>query len=298
MKLKKKTLIIAAAAAFLAIILLSIYLARSPVIIVTDLSLVMLYGEKRIKAETAKASLPMLRRVKTAGIADDAGEDIVQFAITGISKRPYCVIFPLRFAQAARVYREQHPKIPVVILEGRYSEEANPASFAIGGNTSDYFLYKTDINADFYRAGLAAAVLDRENDGKIAVFLEPGIQNQAREAFNRALNDSGKPLQAFFYNNYDQFSGIDNLSCVLLAGVGFEFLDKNNDIPVIVFSWTNPDFLPFDAVLLFNDSPWILAGEAAGMVSAGMTNGRILSKTRVFNRVNIDKTTLRKLRKI
>jgi len=298
MKINRFNLAVSLAAVFIAALPFIIFLIRAPVLVVTDLSFAQLYGGARIQKQAAGASFSLFRPVKIVAVADDAGDDIAQIAISETSSRPYCVIIPLRFAQAARLYREKNPLVPVVILEGRFSEGSNPAEFAIGNNTDDYFLYKTDINADFYRAGMAAALLDGDKNGKIAVFLDAGIQTQAREAFFRALNDLDKPMQSTFFTSYSQNYDISELSCLVLAGVGAEHLEKEAGVPVVFFSWIDPSFLPNDVVLLYNDSPWVQIKEAVRMVSAKMTKNQIPSKGEVLPSKNIDKRILRKLKKL
>ena len=279
------------------------FLSLAPVLIITEHSFAFLYNESRIRRELISSSFALYRPVKIVTIADDVSADIIQFAIAEVSENPFCVIFPLRFALAARMYREQNPEIPVVLLEGRYPENANPASYAIGsGNYNDYFVYRTDMTGDFYFAGQAAAILDGEKNGRIAVLLESNIPIQAREAFTRALSDMEKPLQTSFYTSYSSFSnavsrGLD-LSCVVLAGIGSEYLENSSDIPVIFFSWINLLFLPDNIIVVFNDAPLAQAVEAVKMVAAGMTKGQIVSKREIVARKKIDKETLHKLQNI
>jgi hypothetical protein len=298
MKHRRKTLIFISFLTFSAVVVLAVFLVRPPVLIVSDLSFSELYGVKRLRVEIAHASLVLFRRVKPVVVADDAGDDIVQAAVEGASKKPLCVLFPLRFARIAHNYREKNANISVVLLEGRYAEAANPASFAIGGNIEDYFIYKTDISTDFYRAGLAAAILDNEKDERIVIFLESGLQTQAREAVSKALNDVDKPLKTSFFTSFTQFSGNRNVSCVILAGNGAEYPDKYSDVPVIYFTWINPELIPADIVLVFNDSPWVQAVSAVRMVQAGMKKGQIPSKILFLGGKGVDKNTIRKLRKI
>jgi hypothetical protein len=276
-----------------------IFLVRSPVLIVTDESFVSLYGASRSRTESIRPSLALFRRVKNVTVADDAGGDVVQFAIAEASEKPFCVLFPLRFAQAARIYREQNPEVPVILLEGRYEQDARAAAFAIGrDNDEDYFIYQTDIEADFYRAGLAAGIIDGEKNGKMAVFLESRIQKQASEAFSRALKDAEKPVQTSFFTTFAQFSNPTDVSCVVLAGIGAEFLEKNFNIPVIFFSWLDPALIPSDVILVFDDSPWVQAVPASRMAAAGVKKGQIRSKIWVLPDKNIDREALRKLKKL
>ena len=304
--MKKKNIIkIAVPLAVLAAIAIPVlyFITSAPVLIIADHSFILLYGESRTRNELASSSMALFRPVKLVTIADDVSADIIQFAIAEVSQNPFCVIFPLRFAQAARMYREQNPGIPAVLLEGRYPQNTNPASFAIGSNNNDdYFIYNTDIIRDFYLAGRAAAILDGGKNGRIAVLLESSVSAQAREAFISAFNGMEKPPQTTFYSSYTSFSnavqrGAD-LSCVVLAGIGSEYLENQSDIPVIFFSWINLIFLPDNIVMVFNDSPFAHAVKAVEMVAAGMTTGQIVSKREVIAGKKIDKEILQKLQNI
>ena len=276
-----------------------IFFARAPVLIVIEESFLPLYGEARIKAELARSSLSLYRRVKNVTVADDAGDDLIQIAASGASKKPFCVIFQLRFAQAAKFYREQKPEVPVILLEGRYAEDANPSIFGIGRDKNDdYFIYKTDIDADFYRAGIAAGLIDEYKNGRIVVFLEPHIRTQARDAFSRAFKEMEKPQQPVYYTTFSQFSTSTDITCVVCAGSGAEFMEKTPDVPVIFFSWLSPALIPDDVALLFDDSPWVQAVPAARMAAAGVKKGLIPSKIRVLSGKNIDGQTLKKLKKL
>jgi len=298
MRLRSKTIKIAAVLTVSFFAALIVFIVRPPVLIISDLSFAGLYGKNRLRSETAYSSFVLFRRLKYVAVADDAGDDIVLTAVEKASLGPFCVIFPLRFAKVARSFREKNPAVPVVILEGRSNTEDNPVDFAIGGNTEDYFIYKTDISADFYRAGLAAAIIDGDKSERIAVFLEPNINIQAKDAFLKAQNDINKPQQTSFFTVFSQFSGNQGISCVVLGGIGAEYLDKYSGIPVIFFTWINPELIPLDVVLVFNDSPPIQIVPAVRMVQSGMTKGKIQSKILFTGGKGVDKVTVRKLRKI
>ena len=282
----------------LAAVTLFFFFSRSPVLIVTDQSSVLLYGESRSQKELLRASLALFRRVRAVSVVDDTGDDILQYAIAEVSAEPFCVLFPVRFARAARFYREQNPAVPVVLLEGRYSEGANPASPVISGDTDDYFIFKTDITADFYLAGLAAAALDGGKNGKIAVFLESHLQIQAREAFLCAINGLEKPLETFFFMSFAQYYDIPDLSCVVLTDIGASFFENNHNIPVIFFTWIDPSMIPADVAMVFDDSPWTQTVDAVKMVSSRMTRGQIPSKREILPGNGIDKGILKKLRNL
>jgi len=271
------------------------YFSRSPVLIITDLAFISLYGEARIKQESLLSSFMLFRRVRIVSVADDASDDITRIAITDVSSDPFCVIFPLRFIRCARIYREQNPEIPVVILEGRHGNFSTDS--VIGGNKSDYYIYKTDINTEFQKAGMAAAAIDMGKNGKIAVFMDPQIQTQATDAFLQGMNSYENPPQALFFNNFIQYSEIPNLSCVVLAGSGVEFLENNEKPLIIFFSWVDPALLPAETALLINDSSLAQTVEAVRMVMAGQKEGLLQSKFVSFNKSYIDRKILRKIYK-
>jgi hypothetical protein len=296
MRRKHKTLTVAASLALAAVIPLVIFNTRPPVLIVTEQSFIDLYGGKRLRKEAFFSSFAMFRPVKTVVSANDAGDDIVPFAIAEISISPYCVLLPLRFAKSAQRYRELNPDIPVVLLEGRYPENENPAERALGANNSEFFIYKTDINDDFYRAGLAVSALksmaelkkddstpETGKNGKIAVFLNRNL-TQMNDVFLRGLYDSGFLSETKIFTSFSQYSEIPDLSCVILAGPGFEYMDKKAGIPIVSFTWIDPFLLPSDVVMVVNDSPWAQARQAVKMAGAGEKRGVIKSEFLILDK--------------
>ena len=272
--------------AILAILALFItFQSRSPVLIVSEEAFIVLYGKERIKKEILYNSLTMFRRVKMVILANDAGDDIVPHAVTLVSSRPLCVLFPSRFSRSAKLYKEQNPDIPAIILAGRYT-----------GNIPGFdYIYKTDIENDFKKAGLAA--LQIAGEGRIAVFLESSIEKQAKEAFLDSIGEEKTP-NVRFYTSYSANMQTSELSCAVLSGIGGEFIEGNEKIPIILISWLNPVYLPSNIVLIINDSPTIQVGEVVRLLSAGEKEGRIESKIIAQNSKNIDRKILRKIRKI
>jgi len=295
LKLNKKTAIIAAIV--LAVISpLFVFYVRSPVLIVTEQSFIELYGKERINDESFSASLALFRPVKIVAVANDAGEDVVPFAVTEAAIRPFCVLFPLRFTKSAKLYRDLAPNIPIVVLEGRYPEGESPSENILGAENSEYFIFKTDINDDFYRVGLAVTEIKQKplkideiytlqsgKKDKIIVFLEQRL-NEMKDVFLKGLYDKGKLLETRFFNSYTQSYEAPDLFCVVLAGLGNEFLDKKAEVPVISFTWLNPSLLPFDVVLAVNDSPLAQVRQAVKMVKNGVKKGLIKSEFRVLDK--------------
>ena len=298
-KAKPKKLVILIGAAIALLTPCVIFLCRSPVIIVADTASMLLGGEARIRRESAAAAFALFRPVKTIIMADDAGDDVIPYAIDKASRRPYCVLFPLRFARSAQQYRQLNPNTLIVILEGRFGENNTPALTALGGSQVGYFIYRTDINADFFGAGLAAYILDKEsnieNNGRIVVFLEPGVQRQGREAFFRAINTLENPPETVFLTSFSQYSEIPGLSCVVLAGTGIEFLEHDLSVPMILFSRIDPALVPNEVVIVLDDSPWAQAARAVRMAAGGLAEGEIPSKFIFKNTQKISRRALRKI---
>jgi hypothetical protein len=144
---------------------------------------------------------------------------------------------------------------------------------------------------------MAAAALDMNKNGKTAVFLEYYFQTQARESFLRALNQLEMPPEARFFNYFSQYIEIPDLSSVVLAGAGAEYLELENIVPVIFLTWINPSLLPSEVVLVINDSPWAQAAQAVRMVSAGVKNGRIKSKFQFLKGITLDRKAKRRILK-
>ena len=178
---------------------------RPPVLIICEQSFLELYGVKRVKHESLLSSAAIFRLVKTVPVANEASDDIISLAAGDEPTPPFCVIFPVRLAKAAMLYREQNPLIPVVLQEGRFPSNER-TSLTIGADNPKYFFYSTDVDYDFYRAGTAAAAIvkaaqnaqnieketedDTENQitGKIAVFWNTSFSGPINN-FKQAISD-------------------------------------------------------------------------------------------------------------
>jgi len=289
--MKRKITIIAVIVGIALAIPFAVFFARPPVLVVADISFIRLYGESRMRRENFRSSLRLFRPVKTVSTADESGDDIVQFAVAEISTRPFCVIFPFRFSGAARLYRDQNPSIHVVLLEGMYPENHRPDDF------NGIFVYKTDIDADFYRAAAVAAIIQGNNLGKIAVFVDTRLQEQCRDAFLRAFSEMENPPEPLFFTSFSQYSEIPGLSCVVLAGTGAEYFENFSGVPVIFFTWIDPSMIPDDVVLVADDSPWVQVPQAVRMAASGSTGGPVKSNFLILNEKKLDSGALRKIKK-
>ncbi|MCL2180460.1 MAG: hypothetical protein FWB83_04965 [Treponema sp.] len=293
MKLTPLKIVIIASTAAALIIPLLIFNLKDPVLIVSEESFITLYGKDRIRSQSFNSSLTLFRPVKTVVISASAADDVIPLAVAEMSSRPYCVLFPSRYTPSARIYKEKNPNIPVVLLRGRRPGDVT-ASASAGDDSSGLLYCFTDINIDFRRAALAASVLDEGKNGRIMIFYESGYRSQVREAFTQVQEEESITLNTSFYTNWSSFSETPDLSCVILAGIGHEFLEKKAGIPVISFSWLDPLLQPKDVAVIINDSPWVQAVEASRMAAAG-EGGLIRSEFNVINNENFDRKTLRKI---
>jgi hypothetical protein len=233
------------------LVLAAVFFIRSPVLLITDAPFENLYGRSRSRAKRLELSLRFFRRVKTVEITGD-GADLAAFAAEAAFPSPYCVLFPYRYYQGARRYARRFPHVPVAVLGGSVRDGAGIPGFI-----------PTDTAADFYRAGLCAAVLARE--GTVLVLGDPVPAE--REAFLEGLKvrDYGGMLQ--------YAGGVDEISlradCIIIAGPGsFPFVQYSR-APLILFSWADPELTPRECQVIFDDSPWALAADAVRMAVRG-----------------------------
>ncbi|MCL2265081.1 MAG: hypothetical protein FWC22_03465 [Treponema sp.] len=305
MKIKFNKLILTAALiGIILIILFAVFQTRSPVLIVIDESFINLYGTKRLRNQTISNSLVMFRNVKTVSVANDVSDDMIPFAVQNFSSQPYCVLFPMRFAKSAEIYHALNPDIRVVILEGRNSEDIN--------TSANLFRYKTDIETDFYKAGIVAASIKspvesvNEDSDDVVIkrymiaFLEPLFNRlhgtKVRSSFLKGINEDENPPEVWFYTAFSDYYQILGLSCIILAGSGAEYLENTRGIPVILYSWLDPSLAPANVILIIDDSPWAQAVQAVKLAVSGEEEGLIKSKFLIPDAEKIDKTILRKIR--
>jgi hypothetical protein len=169
----------------------------------------------------------------------------------------------------------------------------------LGGDENDYFIYKTDIDSDFYRAGITAAAFITEENGRIAVLLDSNILSQAGEAFSRGIDSLENPPDALFYTYVPGNIDDPDIFCVVLVSAGAEYFERETEAkkPVVLFTWIDPVYLPENIVLIVDDSPWAQSVQAVRMAASRTVNGKIQSKFQVVNKENIDREILRKIQK-
>jgi len=275
---------------------LAVFFLRSPVLVVTDATFAILYGEDNLRRQRFSASVTLFRQVKPVMIADGVSPDMVIFALREASSHPMCVLFARSHAMAALRYHEQFPEIPVVVLRGLVSVPELPSP--------DGFLcvYGTDRDVDMYRAGLCAGILGsaRRNLAQQAeepaknqpetaaprtdtpqtyvLWQDRSMQGTGREHFTRGVQEEDPESRVIFINLIIQMPDIKGVACLTLTGAGAEYLDRNPPIPLILFSWLDPALTAREVIVQFDDSPWALTVPAARMAAQGLPEGKIPSK--------------------
>ena len=271
---------------------------RPSVLIVTDAVFIELYGKERLKRRQIASSLAMFRRVKPVIVADGASPDIVVAAITEAVSRPFCVLFPRYLAPSAESFHLQFPEIPAVILSGfsPSSDLPNPD----GG----LCVYRTDLETNLYRAGLFAGLIGLKKSPPEGaqktcfIWQDRYVQGPEREFFTRGVQESDPEAVVRFVSSSSEIPGPESVSCVVLTRSGGDYLDKNPQMPLILFAWLDPSMLPVETAAVFDDSTWALVVPAARMAINSQAEGKIPSIPLVFSGKTTDKGIYRSLRQL
>jgi hypothetical protein len=269
---------------------LGVFWFRPPVILVTDTAFERLYGLKRGWKSRLETSLYLFRRVKTTAIAENAGSDLIVFAVRETAENPYCVLFPYRYAQGAERYSRRFPSVPVGIFGGRKEDvpgfQGAPAAFPR--------VFWTDTPTDFYRAGRCAAVLSPEGE---VLFLEsPSVSAEDRDAFTAGLKDGNHGGARYISGASDPFPQ-EGVSAVVISGPAPYFFEQDVKAPVILFSWVDPAISPRNTVVVFDDSPWSLAAEGVRRLFREDVADSLPSKALVFQERIRERGLVRELRR-
>ncbi|MCL2880530.1 MAG: hypothetical protein FWF29_09815 [Treponema sp.] len=283
-------LVLAAAAA--------LFYFRSPVLVVSDDPFTLIYGKQRILIQEILAMARTGRRVEQVIISDSAGPDILILALEKASKKPWRVIFPYRYEDAAKRYHEQFPGIACIVLYGRaLSEQDKQAIMEKPGTESALYEFFTDTSLDLYRAGRFASVIAGSKTGNIPVFINKLYFSTGKDAFAKGFGAAPDGLKISFYDSYSQLGVSGDFPVVALAGSGMEYLDKNPRAPLILFTWLAPSETSHETYIIMDDSVWAQFGQAMKMVKNGVASGFIPSKPLIFSSRIADNVILRQLRK-
>ena len=293
------------------------FISRSPVLIITDSIFATLYGTERIKTQQVSASLRLFRPVKFVEVADGISNDVLMITLRGKSANPYCVIFTQDYSSAAEYYRGEYPGNLIVLLGGRTPEQDLPSSDE--NSDENFYVYSTDTELDLYRAGLLAGVInfketglqwlsnffnlpdsflqDTEEKKIVALAKDTSITDSMQSVFSRGLDETAGEADVLFANESSELPVKTNLSCIVVAGSCDDFFERVPGIPVILFSWLNPEFTPNDVIAVFDDSPWALVMPIVKMIEEKSRNGKIPSKILILSGRIADNGMLRRFNK-
>jgi hypothetical protein len=266
-----------------------LFFSRPPVVLVTDIAFDGLYGLRRTWLKRIETSIRLFRPVVTAQIAENTGSDVVVFVVEEASAAPYAVLFPYRYYEGARRYAGQYPDVPVVLLGngmGRAPVEVEAL-----------FIW-TDRRTDFYRAGRCAAVFALDSGGQVLFFQDDLVTVEDREAFLLGLQEQGHDQRPIYVGINSDYASLSDISCVVMTGSAVAFLERNEKIPIILFSWVDPSITSTEIKLIFDDSSWALAVRAVEMVSRGQDPGPIPSEIVVLDRRISSEGVLQNLKKV
>jgi hypothetical protein len=263
-----------------------VFFARSPVLMVSDAQFAALYGINREKKERLLASITLFRSVKSVAIADGASPDIVAATIAGVAEKPYCVLFPGYYLSAAAHYHEEFPEIPVVLFAGNAAARGLP-------EPDDFLsICRIDTGTDLYRAGLMAGILGKKNDSgeqeehegmSVVLWQHRSLPETERALFTGGVYEVSPDLGVVFARNASDIPNAAGLSCVALGSIGAEYFDKNFRVPLILFTWLDPDLTPKEAAVIFDDSPWALAVPSVRLALQNGGEIKIPSKPLIFS---------------
>jgi hypothetical protein len=261
------------------------FVFRPPVLLVTDLVYDQLYGRFRGMKAQAGTSLRLFRRVKTVRIAENAGPDVVVFAVNSASEKPFCVLFPYRYYREAEQYAGEYPAIPTVVLLGRVREFPAEDSGLMG--------IRTDTGADYFKMGRAAAVFARyrneENAGEVVpgkvLFLRDDLVSpEDMEAFQRGLRAEEYSLAPIDIRSGNDYTVPGDVGCAILTGAADFFFSQNLGLPVLLFSWLDPALTTSTVKVILDDSPWSQVIPAVAIASGKRKNEAIPSKALILKK--------------
>ncbi|MDR3166996.1 MAG: hypothetical protein LBT93_03545 [Treponema sp.] len=259
---------------------------RPPVLLVSDGAFDTLYGNRRARGKRIELSLRFFRRAKTISVAENIGPDMLVFAIEEAARTPYCVLFPYWYEEAAGWYASRFPQVPVLLFGGRAREGMEPEGV---------LFIPTDGTTDLYRAGRYAAFFAK-NGGRVLLFQENSISAEEQSAFKDGLQTQGFEGEILFINPGSETSP-ENVSCVVIIGSAPAFLERNLNIPIILFSWIDPNFTSRGVKVIFDDSPWAMASRAITIISRGEEANSLPSDI-IFPGGRIPKTEKEPLRQL
>ncbi|MDR0718824.1 MAG: hypothetical protein LBF78_04250 [Treponema sp.] len=263
------------------------FFSRPPVLIVTDSSFNIIYGQFRMRLRQAELLFRLRRRVLAVMVSDQAGPEQIAIALRQKSVQPYAVLFPYRYAAGAKRYFEENPLVPMLVLQGRVVPPVQAA------DEPGPRVIRTDTNLDYYRAGRLSTALMDGPEGGILLYHELGLSQADRDAFMEGLKAGGFTRNPIFLNVNSDYAAWQNIACTVISGEASRFFEKNLKLPVILFSWVDPRMTPGGVKALFDDSPWALAEQAVKLLESG-GEGEALASEIIFPGGHIENKALEK----
>jgi hypothetical protein len=307
-----------------------VYYNRPPVLVVTNVSFVALYGAERARRQQVSASLALFRPVKPVVVDDAADSDVLAIAVSAAAEKPFCVLFSYIHADAAKRYHEEFQEIPVVVFGGRANTAGLPAADGV------LCIYGTDRGTDMYRAGLMAGIInvatrntaqkeaaeaakaaevakEAEETAEGTETTEPEIiqmdvmmlQDRSvteadRGRFSGGVEEEDTEAKVRFVRTVAEIPDSGGISCVVISAGGSDYLEKNPQLPIILFTWVDPAYLSKEVTVIFDDSPWALAVPAvrmaAGNPAGGLAEGKIPSKPLILSEGGVEKSVFKRLK--
>ena len=253
----------------LAFIIIGInFYSRAPVLIVTDQSFISLYGSRRLWFRNVKTSIDLFRRVIPVIVHESSTPELIAISLSASSSSPHAVIFPYRYLEGALFYNEFVSNEGLTEIKVFVTGERNILT------SLPLDIIQTDLELDFYRAGLVSALYSSGKDVLIASSFT--LQSEYINAFRSGLEKSGFQGAFNVLYEYQDSPNFGNIGCLLIVGNAASFIIEDPSLPVILFSWMNPSFSPRNVKLIFDDSPWSLAAHALKNENSPI-NGQILS---------------------
>jgi hypothetical protein len=291
-KKSQRTLIIFFSVVLLILIVIGIFFSRAPVLIVSDHYFNDLYGKNRTLFAEIRSSINLFRPVRTVIVAEDIAADGIAFAVSEASDNPFCVYFPYRYVDGARNYQEQFPSIKTILHAGRENASRLQEQFSI---------IQTDTNIDLYRAGFSAARIAQGNEGKILCYIRNRGNTEERNSFEAGLKDGGREGDALFIDLNRNYSDDEDVSCIVLTGTSQDTFITDEVIPIILFSWADPDYFSPQVNVIFNDSPWESVASAVKMLGNEKITIELPSSIQVSAKADVsykEKNQIKKLNKM
>ncbi|MDR1444773.1 MAG: hypothetical protein LBI94_07835 [Treponema sp.] len=247
-----------------------VFFYRPPVLFVSDTGFDALYGFRRGLTEQIYLSLRLFRRVERVTIAENANPEALVFAIEEKETRPGAVLGPVRYSRGLERYARQRPDVRVTVIGQGPGSSDGLNRLPPGEGGPDFVFPDAPLNS--WRAGRCAALLAGDAGGIVLVFQENRDFPVHREAFLAGLQEENKNLVPVYLELSSSYSSWGQVRCVVLGGAAEAYLNRDNEVPSLLYSWMDSALTPSKVKVIGDDSPWALAYRALRTFPAGETS--------------------------